>query len=266
MIPQWFFILQVLLLGLIIGSFLNVVIFRLPRNMGVGGRSFCTSCRHQINWYENIPVMSFLFLGGHCHHCKAKISFRYPMVEAVTAFLALMVFIRVGYDFKTYLIWFLLFIAPLIAISFIDFEHKIIPDVISLPGIPVGILVTLFFMGPAWEQALTFSLVGILAGGGSLLVIGQAYSWIRKREGMGGGDVKLAAMIGAFLGWRAVLFVFLMSSLLAIVYAILYILISRNKSDEPLIIPYGPFLAAAAALYFFYGREIMEWYLSLLIH
>ena len=198
-----------LILGAMVGSFLNVCIFRLPKEESIIiPGSHCPHCHHPINFYDNIPLISYLVLGGRCRYCKKSISVQYPLVEGITAISSLCLFLRYGLSWS-YLFYFS-FVAALIVITVIDLYHQIIPDVISIPGIGVGLLGALIL------PHITFfnSLMGTLLGGGSLFVIATLYQWLFKREGMGGGDVKLLAMMGAFLGWDAVLLTILLSSLI----------------------------------------------------
>lgn len=256
-------LIEAAVLGLVIGSFLNVCIYRIPLGLSLGGRSFCPICKEKISWFENIPIFSFIFLKRRCRHCHRKISFQYPLVELVTAGLSVLTLLHNAFDPTGYLIWFFLFISPLLVISIIDIHHRIIPDIISLPGIPIGFLVVLFLSWPNWTDALLFSLSGALCGGGALFILGQLYLLIRKREGMGGGDVKLAAMLGAFLGWKGMIFIFLISSILAIIYAIISMLFQQKEQEGPMIISYGPFLALAALIFYFYGQQLAQFYFSL---
>lgn len=250
--------------GLIVGSFLNVCIHRMPMGKRLGGRSVCPFCHEIVRWYDNIPLLSFLILHGRCRHCKRPIHWQYPVVESVTAVLSMAILYRSGLDATAYFIWFLLFVCPLIVLSAIDLHHRLIPDVLTLPGIIIGIASTVLFMWPDLTRALLTSLYGILSGGVTLLVLGQIYMWIRKREGMGGGDVKLAAMLGAFLGWKGMIFVFFVSSLLAILYAITVMVTHRDRKG-PVIIPYGPFLALAGIIFHQYGTEILSAYFSIVL-
>ncbi|MBI4411372.1 MAG: prepilin peptidase [Deltaproteobacteria bacterium] len=267
MSQETIFILEALLFGLVIGSFLNVCIYRLPLQKSLGGRSFCPVCAQQIPWYDNIPVLSFLILRGRCRFCRGRISLQYPLVEIIAGGLSVLTLLHVSYELDRYFIWYLLFVAPLIVLSFIDLHHRILPDIITLPGIVAGVGTVLILKWPFWKEALIYSSAGVVVGGGALLLLGTFYTLIRKREGMGGGDVKLCAMLGAFLGWKAMVFVFLISSVLAILYAVVSLLMpraeSRTKEAGPMIIPYGPFLAMAALLFYFYGLEITTFYFSL---
>lgn len=257
-------IFEAFLFGAVIGSFLNVCIYRIPLGMTLGGRSFCPQCQTKVAWYDNIPIFGYLFLLGRCRQCRKPISARYPLVELITALLSLAAFMK-SPSLPIYFFWFCFFVAPLIVITFIDIDHQIIPDVISIPGIPIGILVILFQKWPDWSGGLIHSIAGALVGGGSLIVIGTLYQWIRKREGLGGGDVKLCGMLGAFLGWQGMIFVFFVSSVLGTLYIVFYGLwmIVKRKSrlqEGPMIIPFGPFLAGGALIFYFFGPAILEWY------
>src|SRR4030043_1125592 len=194
-----------IILGALIGSFLNVCIFRLPKEESIiWPGSHCPHCKKQIKFYDNIPLISYLLLKGKCRHCKKPISFQYPLIEGITALSSLFLCMKFGPSLS-YLFYFA-FVAALIAITVIDLCHQIIPDVISLPGIGVGLLASLIL------PQLTFfnSLMGVLFGSGSLFLVSAYYEWLRKKEGMGLGDAKLLAMIGGFLGWKAVILTILL--------------------------------------------------------
>ena len=240
--------------GAMIGSFLNVCIFRLPKEESiVWPGSYCPHCKNPIKPYDNIPLVSYILLKGRCRHCHTAISFQYPLVEGITALASLILFIKFGLSLS-YLFYFL-FVAALIVITVIDLYHQIIPDVISLPGIGVGLIASLLIP----EITLFNSLFGILLGGGSLFLVATLYHWLFKREGMGGGDVKLLAMIGAFLGWKAVLLTILLSSLVGSITGII-VMLSKGK-DFKYAIPFGPFLSFGAVIALFYQNEIIFWYL-----
>lgn len=263
-IQFWVAMTYTFCLGAIIGSFLNVVIYRLPLGRTLGGRSMCPHCSRQIPWYDNIPLFGYILLGGKCRQCRAPFSLRYPMVELLTGLLSMATFFREG-SWLGYFIWFFLYIAPLIVVVFIDWDHQIIPDSISLTGIPVGILVQLYALWPDWQTALKSSGAGILLGGGTLYLIGTVYMKMRGREGLGGGDVKLCAMFGAFQGVVAVIFVFLFGSIFGSAFILFQAI--RNKmnkvsTDEPIIIPFGPFLVAAAMAFYFWGDSVVNAYLD----
>ena len=244
-------------LGSVIGSFLNVCIYRIPAGESiVHPPSRCPACGSGIRWYQNVPVLSYMLLGGKCASCRIRISLRYPLVEALTGVLFVLVFHHFGLQGATLVYW--LFAAALVTITFIDLDHQIIPDVISLPGIAVGFLCSFAVPWLSW----TDSLLGILAGGGSLYLVAVVYELLTRKEGMGGGDIKLLAMIGAFLGWKAILPIIFISSFMGTLVGVPVMLL--KKADGKLAIPFGPFLAAAALFYLFWGPAIINWYLGLL--
>lgn len=239
-----------LLLGAIIGSFLNVVILRLPTDDEsiIFPASHCPRCQNPLSWYENIPILSFLVLRGRCSHCQARISLQYPTVELCMALLSAAIFHRFGLTITA--AGYLLFCAALLVIIWIDFQHQIIPDVISLPGILMGLIFSLASPALTWQD----SLIGLLLGGGVLYTIALFYFLWRKQEGMGGGDIKLLAMIGAFLGWQALPFVIFASSLSGSCIGILA-MIKQGKGGKTRI-PFGPFLSLAALAYLFFQEQV----------
>ena len=245
-----------IIFGALVGSFLNVCIFRLPKEESIiWPGSHCPHCKNAIKFYDNIPLVSYFLLRGRCRYCQGTISLQYPLVEGITALSSLFLFIKFGPSLN-YLFYFS-FVSALIVITVIDLYHQIIPDAISLPGIGVGLLASILI------PKITFfnSLIGILLGGGSLFLVATLYQWLFKREGMGGGDVKLLAMIGAFLGWKAVLLTILLSSLIGSVTGILMMVVKGK--DFKYAIPFGPFLSLGAVISLFYGEEIVRWYLYL---
>ena len=242
--------------GAVIGSFLNVCICRLPKNESVVfPPSRCPQCAFKIPFYDNIPIVSWLLLRGKCRSCKAPISPQYPLVELSNALLTLFLFMKFGPSLA-FLVLFL-FCSAMVVITFIDLEHQIVPDVITLPGIVAGFLISFVIPQLGWKN----SLLGIVVGGGSLLVVAYGYELLTKKEGMGGGDIKLLAMMGAFFGWKAVFFIIFVSSLIGSVIGITAMVI--QKKDSKLAIPFGPFLALGAILYIFFGRQVIHWYLNL---
>jgi leader peptidase (prepilin peptidase)/N-methyltransferase len=256
MTPDLIFPLFALVTGMVVGSFLNVCICRLPRDESVvSPPSHCPQCDYLIRWYDNIPLLSYLLLRGRCRGCGARISIQYPLVELLNGLLTLALFLRFG-PTLAFLVLFL-FCSALVVITFIDLEHQIIPDEISLPGIVIGFICSFFLPGHSWLN----SLLGILLGGGSLLLVAYAYQWLTGNDGMGGGDIKLLAMMGAFLGWKSILFIVFASSLVGSVIGITMMLV--QKKDSKLAIPFGPYLAFGAVLYIFYGRQIIHWYLNM---
>ena len=242
------------LFGLALGSFLNVCIFRIPlRKSIVSPPSSCPQCGQRIRFYDNIPVVSYALLLGRCRYCRHPISPQYPVVEAITGLLSLALFLKAGASLEY--IFLLLFGALLIAIAFIDLQHKIIPDVLSLPGIVVGFVFSLLpFSSLSWMD----SMIGIAGGGGFLLLVGLAFEKMTGREGMGMGDVKMLAMIGAWMGWRALLFIILLSSLAGSLIGGALLLLSRQGVRTR--IPFGPFLALGTLIYLFFGHEIVSWF------
>ncbi|MGA2780378.1 MAG: prepilin peptidase [Smithella sp.] len=236
----------VFIFGAAIGSFLNVCIFRLPAETSiVKPRSQCPHCQHPIRNCDNIPLISFIILRGKCRDCGEKISWRYPLVELITAVLALLLFLKFGLTLE-FLVFFI-FTAVLIVITFIDLDHQIIPDIITLPGIPIFSLAAIFLVKIPWLEVL----LGLLIGGGVLFTIAFVYELISKREGMGGGDIKLLAMIGGFLGWKSLMFILLFSSFSGAIVGITAMII--KKQDMKYAVPFGPFLSAAAVAYLFWG-------------
>jgi len=242
--------------GAVVGSFLNVCIYRLPRNESVVfPPSHCPNCDYQIRWYDNIPILSYLVLRGKCRGCGQRISLQYPLVELINGLLTLALFLRYGPSFVFAVLF--VFCCAMVVVTFIDLEHQIIPDSISLSGIVLGFIASFFIPSHGWLN----SLLGILAGGGSLLLVAYGYQLIAKRDGMGGGDIKLLAMMGAFFGWKAILFIVFAASLMGSVIGISIML--AKKQDSTLAIPFGPYLASAAILYIFYGKRLIFWYLTL---
>lgn len=241
--------------GMIVGSFLNVCIYRLPVSRSiVRPRSQCPHCGHPIRAFDNIPVLSYLVLRGRCRDCGARIPLRYPLVEFLSGVFAAMTVARFGLGLQAALIFAL--IAALLVITFIDLDHRIIPDAITLPGIPIGLAAS---FGPGWISP-SESLIGILAGGGSLLLVAWGYQLITQREGMGGGDIKLLAMIGAFMGWKGVLFTIFVASLTGTLAGVA--LICCRRGNMKLAVPFGPFLAVGAIAYLFIGAELWSWYIA----
>ena len=243
--------------GTFIGSFLNVCIFRLPAHQSVvTPSSHCLSCNNPISFYDNIPFISFIILRGKCRKCKASISYQYPLLELLTGLLSLIFVIKCGFLSLNYFVYFI-FSAALLTITVIDIQHQIIPDIISLPGIIVGLVISFFV------PHLTFldSLIGAVVGGGILLLVAGGYYLITKHEGMGLGDVKLLAMMGAFLGWKSILFIIMVASFSGALVGITMMLL--QKKDRKYAIPFGPFLSLGALSYLLYGGEIIRWYIQL---
>jgi leader peptidase (prepilin peptidase) / N-methyltransferase len=241
--------------GLLIGSFLNVVIARLPEGRSlVRPRSACPGCGAAIAWHDNVPVVSFLALRGRCRACAMPISWRYPLVEAVTGALFGAAALAFGPTLHAVVASALL--AALLAITLIDLERQIIPDAISLPGILAGLLANLATGRVSWVD----SLLGILVGGGVFLAIAVVGSWLAGQDAMGGGDIKLAAMLGAFLGWKVLLLSLFVSAIGGGILAAILMGSGLRGRKDPL--PFGPFLAAGGTVGLFWGERMVRWYLS----
>jgi leader peptidase (prepilin peptidase)/N-methyltransferase len=257
MTPSPIEIVIVALAGLAIGSFLNVVIHRLPRAQSVvSPGSRCPSCGYELGALDNIPVLSYVVLGGKCRKCRASISARYPIVELITAVVFVLHYLVFGWT--PLLPVRALFAAAMIALFAIDLEHHLLPDKITLPGIVAGVAASLF-LPPGLRDAL----IGMVVGGGILWLIGEAYYRYAGEEGMGGGDVKMLAMIGAFLGWELVILTLVLSSIAGAVIGLTVIAIRRGGMKYAL--PYGTFLALAALTASLYGRQMVDWYTGLYI-
>lgn len=244
------------LLGAAIGSFLNVCIYRLPDGESVMfPSSHCRSCARALSWYENVPLLSYILQHGRCRTCGARFSSRYFWIELLTAFLAIALVYQFGLTITT--VGYFVFLAALVAITFIDLDHQIIPNVISLPGIVVGLLFSLV------SPTLTFwdSLLGVVAGAGVLLAVFWGYYLVTRQEGLGMGDPKLLAMIGAFLGWRAIGFTLFCASLVGSIIGVA--LMRYHHADRKMALPFGPFLAFGAVCYLFFGEQVIDWYLGL---
>ena len=253
-IPPLFALVAAGAFGAIIGSFLNVCIHRLPLGASiVWPSSACPHCRRELSWYENIPVLSWLVLRARCRTCQGPISIRYPLVEALTS--ALFVAAWWYYGPGPLLASRLLFGCALIVLFAIDLEHHLLPNVITLPGIAVGFAFSMF-TEPGWAS----SLVGILAGGGVLYVIAVAYFWLRHEEGLGMGDPKMLAMIGAFLGWKLTLVTLMLGSLSGSVIGLG--LIAAGRGTMKYALPFGCFLAVGAAAAATIGPPLLDWYLG----
>jgi len=243
------------LLGLVLGSFLNVVIARLPDGESiVSPRSRCPRCKTPIRPKDNIPVLSYFLLGGRCRDCRKKIPWRYPVIELSAGVLLWILARRV--EHPVLLVPHGAFLLALLAVAWIDLDTRTIPDVLTIPGVGLGIAASLF--GPPGIQA---ALVGALVGGASLLLVGYAYERATGVPGMGGGDVKLAAMMGAFLGAWGVFGAIFLASLAGSIFGML--LIARGQGSRRTAIPFGTFLAPAAMVLLLYGKTLSVWYRSL---
>ena len=254
------YILYSFIFGALVGSFLNVVIFRLPdeEQSVVFPASHFPKCGTDLRWYENIPIFSYIALRGKCRTCKEPISLQYPVVELCMALLSSALYNQVGLSFLFPL--YFLFLAALLVIIFIDIHLQIIPDRISLPGILIGFAGSFFNPLVSWQEAG----LGILFGGGVLYAVAAGYALLTGRDGMGGGDIKLLAMIGAFLGSQCLLYVVFFSSLTGSLVGIAAMF--RQKKGGQTRIPFGPFLSLGAMSWLFFQKDILAvwaWYLSL---
>ena len=256
MTPGIWSLVAAALFGLCIGSFLNVVIYRLPLGQSLATPpSRCRKCGYSLRWFDNIPLLSWVFLRGRCRKCGTDVSWQYPVVELVTGVLFVLV------------VWLtppgpllasrLLLVCILIALFGIDLEHQILPNVITLPGIAIGVLLSLI-APPGWKD----SLIGVLLGGGILYAIAGAYYLWRREEGMGMGDVKMLAMLGAFLGWKAVLVTVILASFAGAFVGLAMMAVQRGSMKYAL--PFGTFLAIGAVVAMFVGEPLVAWYAGFL--
>jgi leader peptidase (prepilin peptidase)/N-methyltransferase len=243
------------MLGLAVGSFLNVCIHRIPRSQSlVRPPSRCPACEYQLRWFDNIPVASYAAILGRCRKCRTRISIRYPLVELAT--MALFVVHGEVFGWSALLVPRLLFACAMVVLFAIDLEHHLLPNVITLPGIAIGLI-----SSSVLPPGLVDALLGVALGGGVLWLIGEAYYRFSGHEGMGGGDVKMLAMIGAFLGWKLVLVTLVLSSVAGSMIGVFVILIKRGGLKYAL--PYGTFLALGALTASLAGERIVNWYTSL---
>lgn len=266
-------------LGLIIGSFLNVCIYRIPLGKSVvRPRSGCPHCGSQIPFYDNVPVLSYILLRGKCRFCHAAISIQYPFVELMTGAFFLVCAVRWQFTPPTYVNS--LFLALIIILIFTDYHHRILPNVITLPGTVAGILLCSFqnldfyrdilsvrlailFKYPSAQTMLPWigSIAGAVVGGGMLLVVGLGYQKLRKRQGLGMGDVKMMFMVGAFLGWRLTFLTIFAGSFLGLLTGI-YLMIFHKQNLQTKM-PFGVFLGIGAGLALFYGLPFLTWYMGM---
>ncbi len=258
------------ILGAIAGSFLNVCIVRMPHEKSVvRPRSHCVHCKKQLLWHDNIPFVSYIFLKGRCRFCGQKISPRYFLVELITAVTFLTFYQYFG--LTAILPAYLTMVCGFIVATFVDFEHRIIPDEISIGGTIAGLVFSLLIpqlhdlatgtpgVAVVWVhlRSLGWSLLGVLAGGGSIYAMGLLGDFLFKKESMGGGDVKLMAMVGAFLGWKLAILTFFLAPFFGAVYGIVEKIRTKDTA-----IAYGPFLVGGALISLFWGDTIIRWILS----
>lgn len=245
----------IFILGLIVGSFSNVCIYRIPRNESIMyPASHCPKCRSKIKPFDNIPLLSFILLKGRCRNCKSKISIQYPMVEFLSGLIYLIIYLLYGLSVQTLI--YIILSSALIIIAFIDLNQQIVPDVISLPGIAIGFIISFFVPYISFIN----SALGVLAGGGIILVIAMGGSAIFKKEAMGGGDVKLAAMIGAFLGWKYIIISLFLGFFTGALAGIFLIMAKIKKKEDA--VPFGPFIILGSFITLLWGEKIISWYIG----
>ncbi len=255
----------IFILGALIGSFLNVCIYRMPQDLSiVMPSSRCPSCGTPIKFYDNIPVISYMLLRGRCRSCKAPLSLRYPLVELLNAVLYVTVWSRfIGASSGVLLVYFV-FVSALVVIIFIDLDHQIIPDSITLPGIPLAVVLGSTILPDPFLhfELLGFksSVIGVLAGGGSFYLIAVTGKAIFKKDAMGMGDIKMMALVGGVLGWKGVVLTTFIGSLLGSVIGVSLIFLKGREWGSR--IPFGPYLAAGALVSLFWGQDILMWYLG----
>jgi leader peptidase (prepilin peptidase)/N-methyltransferase len=250
--PDWRVLLFFALFGACIGSFLNVCAYRLPLGKSiVRPRSRCTSCGRTLSWFDNLPVLSWVALGGRCRTCGAKVSWMYPAVETVTALMFVLTYLTYGLTPLGAVR--ALFGCALIVLFVTDLQHKILPNVITVPGIVVGFAFS-FLLPPGWFD----SLIGIVVGYGGLFAIAEAYYRVRRQEGLGMGDMKLLGMIGAFLGWKLVLLTLVLASFAGSLAGVAMIVSGRG--DMKYALPFGTFLAVGAIVAATWGNPVVDWY------
>ncbi len=253
-LPPWIFSLVGLVFGLMVGSFANVCISRLPKRQSVVfPASHCPKCNKPIHVTDNIPLISYILLKGKCRNCKQKISIIYQAIELVTGLLMAAVFYRFGFSVECLI--FSIVVPALVIITMIDIEHQIIPDVITLPGIPLGLAAGSYLNG--WLD----SVVGLALGGGMFWLLAEGYFRLRGKMGMGGGDIKYIAAAGALMGWVQVLFIIFIGALAGGLFG--GIGMGVRKLNFLSRIPFGPFLALATLISIFFGDPIVDWYLNL---
>lgn len=277
------FLIIIGLVGLCVGSFLNVVIYRLPIMMEREWRqqsaefldipleengtvneaenfnlcqpgSRCPSCKISIKAWQNIPVFSYLLLGGKCASCKSSVSIRYPLVELLTAILSVLAAWHFGFSIQT--LFSLILVWGLIALSLIDLDHQLLPDVITLPLLWLGLFTSLFNVFTDSHS----SIVGAIAGYLSLWTVYMGFKLLTGKEGMGFGDFKLLAVFGAWFGWQLLPVIIFLSSAIGAIVGICLILLYKRGREVP--IPFGPYLAGAGLVALFFGKQIMSWYLG----
>jgi leader peptidase (prepilin peptidase) / N-methyltransferase len=249
-----FYYILLLILGLVLGSFYNVCIYRLPREESVAWPgSRCPHCGHPLSPWDNLPLVSFLLLHGSCRYCHAPISYQYPLVEGLNALATLLIGWKFGLSWA--FLQALVFFGALLIVSVIDLFHRIIPNWVSLPGIAVGLIFSFLTGSPGWSS----SLVGLFIGSGLLWLLAVSYEKLRGKEGMGMGDIKLLGMIGAFLGWPGVLVTIFVGSFVGSLVGLPLVILKKDLSYQ---IPFGLFLSLGAVIHLFFGPSLLSWYFS----
>jgi len=240
--------------GAILGSFANVLIYRMPRKLSIlRPASNCPFCKHPVRFYHNIPILSFLFLRGRCAYCGKEISSRYFWVELIMALAFGGAFLLFGFSWEM-LRWCLLWFVGL-TIFFIDIDFQIIPNQLSLGLLVISFVIAIFDR----TFSIMPSLMGMIIGGGSLFLVAYLYQKFTGMEGLGGGDIKLMAALGALFGWKNALLTIFFSS----IFGLLYVIIARKSARQA--IPFGPFIFLAAVVMFLFGKNLADWYLNLII-
>ena len=248
-------VILIFILGLIVGSFSNVCIYRIPRNESIiYPASHCPKCSTTIRPRDNVPLLSYIILKGRCRNCGSKISIQYPLVELLTGIIYLIIYLIYGLSIQSLI--YIILSSALIIIAFIDLNEQIVPDVISLPGIGAGLILSFFVPYISFIN----SVLGVFVGGGIILIIGLVGSAIFKKEAMGGGDVKLAAMVGAFLGWKYVILALFLGFFIGALAGI-FLVLSKIKNREDMV-PFGPFIALGSFITILCGEKILVWYVG----
>ncbi len=256
MTNTWWLYLVGFVVGLVVGSFLNVCIVRLPKRRSIiWPGSHCVACEKAIPWFDNIPLLSFVLLGGQCRQCRARISVRYPIIELLNGLGYVAILVKFGMTPSG--IVYAVFLSALLVVIWIDLDHLIIPDVISLPGIILGFVCAATILPVGWVN----SVMGILIGGGILWALAALSPHLFGKEGLGGGDIKFLAMIGAFLGWQPVLLTLFLASVSGSIIGILLLVLKFLQRGH--YIPFGPFLAAGAFVSLFFYQEVVGWYFGM---
>jgi leader peptidase (prepilin peptidase)/N-methyltransferase len=257
-VPRWVWLTLAFLYGAIIGSFLNVCIYRIPRGEEIiKTPSHCPACGERIPWYLNIPILSWFILRGRSACCDARLSFQYPLVELACAILTTYLFATLGLTFEFLSAW--LFTCLLLILLVTDWQTMRLPDILTIPGAVLGLI----FAFSNVRIDITNALLGVIVGAGGFLVVALLYRFTRGHEGMGMGDVKLMGMVGAFLGWQSTLLVVIIGSVIGLIAG--GIIIARSPDGAKTRLPYGTFLGIAAIIVLLWGQPIIDWYVGLIL-